>query len=300
MLRSVHRYTEQLQQARFEADCPHIEQVLSEQELINRVGNYDGWIIGDDPATSAVFRAGVAGKLKAAIKWGVGTDNVDFDGAQAVGLKVANTPGMFGDEVADLAMSYAVALARRTFEINEGVHRGEWPKPVGYSLRNKTAAVVGYGNIGKEVCARLTASKLNVQIYDPHLDKTELPDNIQELTWPEGIGNADILILCCALTPQSRHMLDRDLLKKCKPGVFIINVSRGALIDEPALAESLADGKVAAAALEVFESEPLPHDSCLREFRHCIFGSHNASNTQEAVDRTSLRAIELLSTALTQ
>ena len=93
---------------------------------------------------------------------------------------------------------------------------------------------------------------------------------------------------------QTRHLVDREILERCRTGVRIVNVSRGPLIDEEALCDALACGKVHSAALEVFEIEPLPAGHRLREFPQCLFGSHNASNTREAVERTSLRALQLL------
>ena len=292
MIKSITRYQEILRINGLTVHIPAIVQTLSEDELIECIGEFDGWIIGDDPATERVFAAGRKKKLRAAVKWGVGTDNVDFSGAKAFGFAVRNTPRMFGDEVADIAMGYVVALARKTFQIHAGILAGEWPKPVGLSLKGSVVALVGLGDIGQQTAERLLAAKMKIIGYDP-IDGESLP-NLQRADWPERIEEADFLVLTCSLTPYSRHMVNVDLLRRCKSGVRIINVSRGGLIDEHALANALDVGHVESAAFEVFEVEPLPPESNLRRFRQCLFGSHNASNTQEAVDRTSMRAIELL------
>ncbi len=293
MIRSITRYQEILRINGLRVHIPSIVQTLSEDELIECIGEFDGWIIGDDPATERVFAAGRKKKLRAAVKWGVGTDNVDFDGAKAFGFAVLNTPRMFGDEVADIAMGYVVALARKTFKIHAGILAGEWPKPVGLSLKGCVVALVGLGDIGQQTANRLLAAKMKIIGYDPVYGES-LP-NVERANWPERIEEADFLVLTCSLTPSSRHMVNGDLLRRCKSGVRIINVSRGGLIDEHALTNALEVGLVESAAFEVFEVEPLPPESNLRRFRQCLFGSHNASNTQEAVDRTSMRAIELLS-----
>lgn len=108
-----------------------VTQTLSEAELIELLPQFAGWIICDDPATQQVFEAGQCGSLKAAVKWGIGVDNVDFKACEALGIPIINTPGMFGAEVADVAVGYAIALARHTVEIDRGVRAGSWPKPRG-------------------------------------------------------------------------------------------------------------------------------------------------------------------------
>lgn len=276
-----------------EVVCPNFRQTLSVEELIALVPQYDGWIIGDDPATAEVFAFGRAGRLRAAVKWGVGTDNVDFAGAKAAGFDVANTPGMFSEEVSDVAVGYLLGLARDLFVIDRGVRAGEWLKPSGSSLMGKTVALAGFGNIGRATARKLLAFGLKVIAYDPFFR----PDPalvVESAPWPERLGEADFVVLTCALTNSSRHMVNTATLGCMKPGVRIVNVGRGPLINERDLLAALESGHVASAALEVFEEEPLAEASPLRRFDRCIFGSHNSSNTKEAVQRTSLKAIELL------
>ncbi|MEM8668658.1 MAG: NAD(P)-dependent oxidoreductase [Planctomycetota bacterium] len=295
MQRSVHRYAQLFSDTNLEIVCPEMTQVLSEAELMDLLPEFDGWIIGDDPATEQVFRAGVSGQLRAAVKWGVGVDNVDFEGARVCGLDISNTPGMFGDEVADIAVGYVIALARQTFLIDRGVKSGEWPKPIGISLRGKTAAVIGFGDIGQSAATRLLALGMKITAYDPNPESfVGFDGEYTKHNWPDGIEHADFLVLCCALNVHTHHILNSEILQRVKQGVRIVNISRGPLIDEDALVNALSDGSVHSAALEVFEHEPLPADSRLREFEQCVFGSHNASNTQEAVDRTSEFAVKLL------
>jgi D-3-phosphoglycerate dehydrogenase len=276
-----------------EVVCPEFRQTLSESELIDLVPQYDGWIIGDDPATAEVFAAGRAGKLRAAVKWGVGTDNVDCPGAEEAGFDVANTPGMFSEEVSDVAVAYLLGLARDLYAIDRGVRIGGWPKPSGSSLVGKTAALAGFGNIGRAAARKLLAFGMKVIAYDPYYQRDAALE-VESATWPERLVEADFVVLTCALTQSSRHMVNAETLARMKPGVRIVNVGRGPLIDEPALIAALDSGHVASAALDVFEEEPLPETSPLRQFDRCIFGSHNSSNTKEAVHRTSLKAIEIL------
>jgi D-3-phosphoglycerate dehydrogenase len=273
---------------------PEVVQTLSETELIALVPQHDGWIIGDDPATRAVFAAGRAGRLRAAVKWGIGTDNVDFAACRDLGIPVTNTPDMFGAEVADVATGYVVALARETFEIDRGVRAGGWPKPRGISLAGRTAAVIGYGDIGRNTAARLAAAGMKIVAYDPAARDTGGSPAVSLATWPERLQEADFIVVTCALTASSRHMLNADTLARARPGVRVVNVARGPVIDEPALIAALRSGHVYSAALDVFEQEPLPMDSPLRGHPRCVFGSHNSSNTADAVDRTSRIAVRKL------
>ncbi len=275
---------------------PEFEQTLSEDELVELLPQFDGWIIGDDPATRRVVEAGVGGRLRAAVKWGVGVDNVSFDAFEEFSVPVANTPGMFGSEVADVALGYVIGLARHTFEIDRGVRAGRWPKSTGISLAGRTAAVVGFGDIGRNTCVRLAACGMNVVVFDPVVSaETVAEAGFTLQRWPDGVGRADFLVFTCALTDSNRHMLDAEVLDTCRPGVRVVNVARGPLIDQVALADAQRRGLVGACALDVFEQEPLPMGDALRSFECNVFGSHNASNTRDAVERTSLRAIEILS-----
>lgn len=277
-----------------EVTAPEVVQILSVEELKDLVPLHDGWIIGDDPATREVFAAGKAGRLKAAVKWGIGVDNVDFAACKELNIPITNTPNMFGGEVADIAVGYVIALARETFQIDDGVRQGKWPKPRGISLSGKTVALIGLGDIGTNVARRLIAAGMRIIGYDPVAQTLGDLVQVERAGWPDRIEEADFIVITCALTASSRHMVNSELLTKAKAGVRVVNVGRGPVIDEPALEDALKTGKVYSAALDVFEAEPLPTESYLRTHPRCIFGSHNASNTSDAVERTSLIAIDKL------
>ena len=276
----------------------NVTQTLQEDELIRLLPNFDGWIIGDDPATNKVFEAGQKGRLKAAVKWGVGVDNVDFNACSKLNIPIANTPGMFGSEVADIAVGYVVSLARHILDIDKGIRNGGWPKPRGVSLSGKKVALIGYGDIGRKISRRLQAAEMNITIYDPFIDINTVDIDVRIEEWPNKISEADFIIISCALSDSSYHMINKEAFAKMKNGVRIINVSRGGIIDEKELISAMEDGIVKSVALDVFEQEPLPVNSPLRKYKGCILGSHNASNTNEGVERTSLKAIEILGSFL--
>jgi D-3-phosphoglycerate dehydrogenase len=269
-----------------------VTQVKSEAELIEEVPLYDGWIIGDDPASRAVIAAGVKGRLKAAVKWGVGVDNVDFAAFREFGVPVENTPGVFGGEVADVALTYALGLARETYWVDRQIRdKNAWPKPAGISMAGKIVALVGFGDIGRQTARRIIACGANIIAYDPFY-KPAAGLEVEVADWPARIGEADFLIFTCPLTEATRGMFNHALLAKLKRGVRVVNVARGPVVQERALVKGLETGLVHSAALDVFEVEPLPADSPLRNFDKCIFGSHNGSNSIDAVRRVSFLAID--------
>ena len=278
--------------------APQVTQTMSEDELSAILPDCEGWIIGDDPATRRVLEAGKAGRLKAVVKWGVGVDNVDFAAASDLGIPAVNTPGVFGREVADVAMNYVGGLARHTFFIDRSIrNHNAWPKPAGISLAGRTVALIGHGDIGSNVARRLLAADMKVNVYDPAFQPAHNPALVAR-TWPEGLGEADFLVFTCPLVPSTFHMFNADIIPLLKPGVRVVNVGRGPVIDEAALIDAQQRGIVHSVALDVFETEPLPADSPLRAHDFNIFGSHNGSNTVDAVLRVSHQAIGLLFASL--
>jgi len=277
-----------------------VTQTLSEDELMRLLPDYDGWIIGDDPASRQVFEAAQKGRLTAAVKWGIGVDNVDFAACKDLGIPIINTPQMFGAEVADVATGFVIGLARELFLIDRGVRAGNWPKPAGISLSGKVAGVIGLGDIGRNVVMRLQALGMTVIGYDPGVSGDAGLNGLERASWPRRTDECDFLVFTCALNKHNRHMLNAEVLAGTQHGVRIVNVARGPLIDEAALIASLQSGHVHSAALDVFENEPLPSDSPLRSMDRCIFGSHNGSNTIDAVIRASHEAIDRLASFLKQ
>ena len=295
MLKKIDEYRDIFIRNNVELITPDVVQILSEDELVKIVPYVDGWIIGDDPATDRVFTAGAKGKLKAAVKWGVGVDNVDFEACKRNNIPISNTPGMFGGEVADLAIAYMLSLARQTHKIDRAVREGKWIKPSGVSISGKTVAVIGLGDIGKSVIKRLKGFEVDIHAYDPFLKLTAEELGIKFLgRFPDKIERADFIILTCALTKSSYHIINAETMALMKDGVMLINVARGPLIDELALLNCLNSGKIGSAALDVFEIEPVEYKNPILSFDQCIFGTHNGSNTKEAVARATNRAIDIL------
>jgi D-3-phosphoglycerate dehydrogenase len=291
MLGLIDEFADDFADAGLDFTPAKVTQVLSIEELCDLLPAFDGWIIGDDPANAEVVAAGAAGNLRAAVKWGVGIDNVDFDAFAAHNIPVENTPNVFGEEVADVALTYVLGLARETYLIDREIRANSaWPKPSGISVHGRTIALVGFGDIGKATARRLAACGANIVVYDPYYQPSPGLD-VEHAPWPERIGEADFIVFTCPLTDSTRAMFDHELLGSLRPGVRVVNVARGPVIVEDALIEGLQKEIIHSAALDVFEIEPLPERSPLRGFDRCIFGSHNGSNSSDAVRRVSRIAI---------
>lgn len=273
---------------------PSVVQQPSEAELIEIIGDFDGMIAGDDPLTADVLSH--ASRLRVISKWGVGTDGIDKVAAEERGIRVTNTPNVFGDEVADVAMGFVTILARQLHRIDASVREGGWLKVRGESLTGKALGVVGFGSIGQAVGQRGLGFGMRVLAYDvtEHAQAAAAQLGVAYLSLDEVLSGSDYLVLCAPLNEATHHIIDSQALAKMREGSKLVNVSRGPLVDEQALVDALRSGRLSAAGLDVFEEEPLPADSPLRDFPNCVFGSHNGSNTLEGVLRASRLAVDNL------
>ena len=270
-------------------------QQFTESEMIAMLPEADVTIAGDDPLGRVVLEAGVAGRLRGLVRWGIGTDNVDKPVATALGLPVYNTPGMFNNEVADLALGHILCLTRHLQKMDRDVREGKWTRYEGVSLAGKTAGVVGLGGIGREIARRCAAFGMNVIGSDiVHLDEALLHSvGAKQESFEDVVTHSDIVILACNLTPQNHHLFNASVFDAMKPGAIIVNVARGPIIDEMALVDALRSGKISAAGLDVFEVEPLSRESPLRNFDNCLFGTHSGSSTTEAIQRTNSIRVDI-------
>jgi D-3-phosphoglycerate dehydrogenase / 2-oxoglutarate reductase len=278
----VEEFRPQLEAEGVEIICAPVRERLSEDELLPLIKTIDGVICGDDQFTERVLRE--ADRLKVISKWGTGIDSIDLAAAAKLGIRVCNTPDAFTDPVADTTLGYILCFARRLPWMNQDIRRGLWTKLNAVSLRECTLGVVGVGNIGKAVVRRARAFGMTVLGTDP----VPLPDSFVEETglrmMPLGalLGEADFVTLHCDLNPTSFHLIGHAELALMQPSAYLINTSRGPVIDEPALVEALRARALAGAALDVFEVEPLPRDSPLRALDNCLLAPHNSNNSMAA------------------
>ena len=294
ILDSIDQYADQFHEHNISYDIADVDQQLTETELLDIIDRYDGVLAGDDEFTESVISQ--AEKLKVISKWGIGIDGIDTNAADEHDVAVYNTPGVFDDEVADVVIGYAIMLTRQLHQIDHAVRNGTWHCPRGTSLAEKTFGIIGVGNIGSAVARRAHALGMDVLGTDiePLPDTLVDETGIQRVERQELFRRSDIVSLNCILTESTRNMIDAAELAQLGSDGYLINTARGELLVQDALVEALQEGTIAGAALDVFQSEPLPEDHPLTELDSVILGSHNAQNTTEAVNRVNQRAVENL------
>lgn len=286
------RHRERIQKLGYEVIAPELagRQQFTAAELLEHSDRLVGIIAGDDQLDRAFFAG--APKLKTVIRWGIGMDSVDHEAARDHGVTVRNTPGVFGHEVADAAFGYILNLVRGYIAVDAAVRRGEWPKMEGVTLAGARLGIVGLGAIGREIAKRGTGFGMDVVAYDPFVDTAQAGVSIVDLD--KLLATSRFIVLACPLTPQTFHLIDAQRLALMRPNAYLVNVARGPVVMEQDLIDALKGGRLAGAALDVFEIEPLPMDSVLRTLPNVVLGAHNASNTREGVVRASDQAVEFL------
>ena len=264
---------------------PPVNERFTETELLACIGDIDGVISGDDEFTERVMQA--APKLKVISKWGTGIDSIDLEAASRHNVTVCNTPDAFTHPVADTVLGYILSFARQIPQMDSEIRSGRWSKMPGRSLRESTLGVIGVGMVGQAVVHRAIAFGMRVLGNDIE----EVPAEFVRETGLEVVGrdfllrNSDFVSLNCDLNPTSRHIIGLQELDLMKSTAYLINAARGPLLDESAVTIALRENRIAGAAMDVFEIEPLPEDSELRRLDNCLLAPHNANSSPEAHTR---------------
>lgn len=278
-----------------------IQTGLSEAALVGIIPEFSGIVVrSQTKVTTSIVNAGT--RLRVIGRAGVGVDNVDVEAATRRGVIVMNAPGGNTISTAEHAFSLLLSVARKIPQADALLRSGKWDRKnlEGVELFNKTLGVIGMGRIGSELSRRAIAFGLRVLAFDPYLSasrartlQVELVDELDDL-----LADADFITLHTPLTPQTHHLLDATRLAKTRHGVRIINCARGGLVDEIALADALRSGHVAAAALDVFEKEPLPADSPLRGIPNLVLTPHLGASTAEAQESVGIEIAQSIRAAL--
>ena len=297
MLPFMPRFTPILEQLGMRVIIPEVHERLSEEELLAYAGQFDGTICGDDRYTRRVIQA-CQPRLKVISKWGTGIDSIDQEAAAEFGVAVRNTPNAFTVPVAESVLGYMLSFARRFGAMDSAMKSGEWEKIPGYTLSEKTLGVVGVGNVGKAVLRRARAFGMKllgndiIEIAPDFL----LENSVESVPLRDLLERADFVSLNCSLTPSSFHLMNAESFGWAKPGAVLINTSRGPVVEETALVGALQSGRLAGAALDVFEVEPLPVESPLRGMENVLLAPHNSNSSPfywERVHWNSIRNLAL-------
>jgi D-3-phosphoglycerate dehydrogenase len=261
---------------------------ITAEELLQEIGDYDALIVrGRTKVTAAVFEA--AKKLKVVGRAGIGVDNIDLAAAREKGVTVVNSPIATTLAVAELAMSLMLSLVREVPRADAAMKQGAWLKKelMGAELWRKTLGVIGFGRIGSAVGRRAAAFDMRVL----GCTLTSGPDVVRErggepVNLDELLAQSDIISVHLPLNDKTRNLLDEAAFAKMKQGVYIVDVSRGGVINEEALLAALESGKVAGAGLDVFTKEP-PGATALVNHPHVIATPHIGAQTVEAQNRAA-------------
>jgi D-3-phosphoglycerate dehydrogenase len=253
---------------------------LSEQEILQYAGRFDGTVCGDDRYTPEVIKQCVP-RLKVISKWGTGIDSINKAAADELGVQVFRTINAFTVPVSDSVMGYILAFARRQPWLDREMKSGDWQKLPGRALSECTLGVIGVGYIGKEVLRKAHAFGMRLlaaDIVQPPADFIE-SCGVRMLPLDGLLQASDFVSVNCDLNPTSFHLLDQVAFNKTKPGAVIINTARGPIIDEQALTRALQDKRLGGAALDVFEFEPLPLESPLMKMDNVMLAPHNSNSS---------------------
>lgn len=280
---------ERMRQACLEVD---VNDKITPEELLQVIGGYDAIVVRSrTKVRKPVLDA--ATNLKVIVRGGVGVDNIDVAYAEAKGVKIMNTPGASTQAVAELTIAYLFAMARPIVQATISLREGLWEKSKfeGIELAGKVLGIIGMGRIGMAVAQRAAALGMLVLGYDSRTIGPAPFMHMVELD--ELLAKSDFLSLHVPLTESSRHMINAEFIAKMKKGVRIVDCARGGVIDEDALYDAIVAGHVAAAALDVFENEPLT-DRKLFELPQVIGSPHIGASTKEATARIGDEVADLL------
>ena len=274
---------------------PEVRERMEEDELLKYAGQFDGAICGDDRYTARVIEACLP-RLKVISKWGTGIDSIDAEACSRYGIKIGRTLNAFTTPVSDSVLGYMLAFARRQPWMDRAMKAGEWEKIPGKALSECVLGVVGVGNIGKAVTRRARAFGMQVlgnDIVDiDHVFITET--GIRMTAIQSLLSESDFVSINCDLNPTSHHLMNAATFALMKPSAVLINTARGPIVEESALIEALQAGRLAGAALDVFEVEPLPSDSPLMKMDNILLAPHNSNSSPAAWERVHWNTIRNL------
>jgi D-3-phosphoglycerate dehydrogenase len=302
MIPSLERFRPVLERHGIEILLAPVQERLDEQQLLQFAGQFDGAICGDDRYSATVLEA-CAPRLKVISKWGTGIDSIDQAACARLNIRIGRTPNAFTLPVADTVFGYMLSFARRLPSMDKAIKAGEWNKIPGRSLSECTLGIVGLGNIGKTVARRgrvFGMHLLGVDILDIAAAQPEfiLETGLQFTSLESLLQCSDFVSLHCDLNPTSLHLINHRTISLMKSNAILINTARGPVVEEAALVWALGEEKIAGAALDVYEREPLTADSPLitndRIRERLLLAPHNANSSPAAWERVHWNTIRNL------
>ena len=274
---------------------PDVHERMEEADLLKYAGQFDGAICGDDRYSARVIEACLP-RLKVISKWGTGIDSIDAEACSRYEIKLCRTTNAFTLPVADTLLGYILAFARRQPWMDKEMKSGKWEKIPGRALSECTLGVIGVGNIGKAVTRR--ARPFGMKVYGSDIIEIDhvfiAETGIEMVDLQTLLSNSDFVSINCDLNPTSYHLINSDTLALMKSNAVLINTARGPIVEEKALIEALQVERLAGAALDVFEHEPLPLESPLMKMDNVMLAPHNSNSSPAAWERVHWNTIKNL------
>ena len=264
---------------------------LTSVEVARLLPGIDGYIAGLDVINRQALET--ADHLRVIARYGVGVDSVDLEACKEKNIVVTNTPGANTVSVAELSLAMILALARQLPVAIEATRQGQWPRLDGLSLVGKTIAIIGLGAIGKQLVRRLAGFDCHVVAYDPIPDIKFAGENqVQLLSMDDALQQADFVSLHVPLLPETRGLVNKVFITRMKKGSFLVNTSRGELLDEEVVLGALREGHLRGAALDVFAKEPPSSENPLLALPQVIPTPHMGAHTDGAVNAMGWMSLE--------
>ena len=295
MIPFVERFKPVFDKYDIELIIPNVHERMEEEDLLKYAGQFDGAICGDDRYTLRVLEA-CSPRLNIISKWGTGIDSIDAEACSRYSIKIGRTLNAFTTPVADTVLGYMLAFARRQPWMDREMKSGQWEKIPGKTLNECALGVIGVGNIGKAVTRRAKVFGMKVYGVDiVEIDHVFVSETGIEMTTLQLLlANSDFVSINCDLNLTSQHLMNSDTFALMKPNAVIINTARGPIIDEKSLVEALQAKRLAGAALDVFEVEPLPVDNPLMKMDNVMLAPHNSNSSPTAWERVHWNTIKNL------
>lgn len=267
---------------------------LPAADLLPLLPGMDAVYASVDQYTAAVLESPEAASLKVLSRWGVGYDSIDVAAATRAGIVVAFTPGLLNEAVADYAMALLLTVARRVHEGHATLRTGAWRPTWGHDIGGQTLGLVGCGRIGQAVARRAAGFGMRLLAYDPEPHPEAVRLGVEFVPLDTLLEQSDFVSLHAALTPATRGLVGEAQLRRMKHSAYLVNTSRGAVLDEPALVRALREGWIAGAALDAFTTEPLPAGHPFLDVPNLLVTPHQASFGFSTGARVSQAAADAL------
>ncbi|MSU40158.1 MAG: hydroxyacid dehydrogenase [Pedosphaera sp.] len=260
---------------------------LNAESLRAQLTDADAVFASSDDYNAAVLTSPTAAKVKIISRWGVGYDCIHLPSATAQGIVVTYTPGLLDDAVADYTFALLLGVARRIHVGHAAMSAGQWAPAWGHDVWQKTLGIVGCGRIGLAVARRASGFNMRVLAFDPAPSDAAKKLGVEFVSLPELLAQSNFVSLHAALTPGNRGLIGEKELRAMKSDAYLINASRGALVDEIALVRALTEGWIAGAAVDAYIVEPLPLDHPLRHAPNVLLAPHQASFARDTGAKVS-------------